>query len=338
MTSLRQRMLEDMQVRQLSPCTQRTYVETVARFARHFGRSPARLGLEEIRAYQVYLTNERRLASSSLVVAVSALRFLYRVTLHKRWVFDDVIPVPKKPRSLPVVLSPQEVVQFLDGVKAAKHHAILTTCYAAGLRISEAVRLTVSAIDSERMALRIAKGKGQKDRYVMLSPKLLEVLRAWWQVDRPRHWLFPGERPEKPITRNAVGRACHVAARRARLAKPVSPHALRHALRSISSRRAPTCVRFSSCSGITRPPVRWTSSRGRPSHLGPDARPSSASALRHPGWGAGERRQRLGCLPPRVLPAGPGPVTLLPSGPPRGAAGRLRVRTAALRRPATSPQ
>ena len=165
----------------------------------------------------------------SLVVAVSALRFLYRVTLRKRWVFDDVIPVPKKPRSLPVVLSPEEVVQFLDGVKAAKHHAILTTCYAAGLRISEAVSLTVSAIDSERMALRIAKGKGQKDRYVMLSPKLLEVLRAWWQVDRPRHWLFPGEPPEKPISRNAVGRACHVAARRARLAKPVSPHALRHA-------------------------------------------------------------------------------------------------------------
>ena len=160
---------------------------------------------------------------------MSALRFLYRVTLRKRWVLDDVIPVPKKSRSLPVVLSPEEVVQFLDGVKAAKHHAILTTCYAAGLRISEAVSLTVSAIDSERMALRIAKGKGQKDRYVMLSPKLLEVLRAWWQVDRPRHWLFPGEPPEKPISRNAVGRACHVAARRARLAKPVSPHALRHA-------------------------------------------------------------------------------------------------------------
>ena len=131
MTSLRQRMLEDMQVRQLSPCTQQTYVETVARFARYFGRSPARLGLEEIRAYQVYLTNERRLAPSSLVVAVSALRFLYRVTLRKRWVFDDVVPVPKKPRSLPVVLSPEEVAQFLDGVKAAKHHAILTTCYAA---------------------------------------------------------------------------------------------------------------------------------------------------------------------------------------------------------------
>ena len=196
MTSLRQRMLEDMQVRGLSPCTQRTYVETVARFARYFGRSPAGLGLEQIRAYQVYLTTERRLAASSLVVAVSALRFLYRVTLQKRWVFDDAIPAPKKPRSLPVVLSPEEVVQFLDGVKAAKHSAILTTCYAAGLRISEAVHLTVSAIDSERMVLRIAKGKGQKDRYVMLSPKLLAVLRAWWKVDRPRHWLFSRRAPQ----------------------------------------------------------------------------------------------------------------------------------------------
>ena len=229
MPSLRQRMLEDMQVRRLSPFTQRTYVETVARFARYFERSPERLGPEHIRAYQVYLATERGLATSSLLVAVAALRFLYRVTLQKRWPFDDVIPAPKKPQSLPVVLSPQEVVRFLDAVKAAKHRAILTTCYAAGLRISEAIALTVSAIDSERMVLRIAKGKGQKDRYVMLSPKLLAVLRAWWKVARPRHWLFPGERPEAPITRSAVQLACRIASRRARLAKVVSPHSLRHA-------------------------------------------------------------------------------------------------------------
>ena len=229
MTSLRQRMLEDMQVRRLSPFTQRAYVGTVARFARYFDRSPERLGPEQIRAYQVYLATERRLATSSLLVAVAALRFLYRVTLRKRWSFDDVIPAPKKPQSLPVVLSPQEVVQFLDAVKAAKHRAILTTCYASGLRISEAVRLTVSAIDSERMVLRITKGKGQKDRYVMLSPKLLAVLRAWWKVERPRHWLFPGERPEAPITRSAVQIACRIASRRARLVKAVTPHSLRHA-------------------------------------------------------------------------------------------------------------
>ncbi len=228
MTSLRQRMLEDMQVRRLSPFTQRAYVETVARFAHHFDRSPDRLGPEQIRAYQVYLATERGLATSSLLVAVSALRFLYRVTLQKRWSFDDVIPAPKKPQSLPVVLSPQEVVQFLDAVKPAKHRAILTACYAAGLRISEAIALTVSAIDSERIVLRIAKGKGQKDRYVMLSPKLLAVLRAWWKVQRPRHWLFPGERPDAPITRNAVQLACRIACRRARLGKAVTPHLLRH--------------------------------------------------------------------------------------------------------------
>ena len=229
MTSLRQRMVEDMQVRRLSPFTQRTYVETVARFARYFDRSPERLGPEQVRAYQVYLATERRLATSSLLVAVSALRFLYRVTLQKRWSFDDVLPAPKKPQSLPVVLSPQGVVQFLDAVKAPKHRAILTTCYAAGLRISEAIALTVSAIDSERMVLRITKGKGQKDRYVMLSPKLLAVLRDWWKVERPRHWLFPGDRPEAPITRRAVQLACRIARRRAGLAKSVTPHSLRHA-------------------------------------------------------------------------------------------------------------
>ena len=228
MTSLRQRMLEDMQVRRLSPFTQRTYVETVARFARYFGRSPERLGPEHIRAYQVYLATERGLATSSLLVAVAALRFLYRVTLQRRWSFDDVIPAPKKPQSLPVVLSPQEVVQFLDAVKSAKHRTILTACYAAGLRISEAIALTVSAIDSERMVLRITKGKGQKDRYVMLSPKLLAILRSWWKVQRPRHWLFPGERPEAPITRSAVQLACQRASRRARLGKAVTPHLLRH--------------------------------------------------------------------------------------------------------------
>jgi site-specific recombinase XerD len=221
-------MLEDMQVRRLSPFTQRTYVETVARFARYFDRSPERLGPEQIRAYQVYLATERGLATSSLLVAVAALRFLYRVTLQKRWPFDDVIPAPKKPQSLPVVLSPQEVVQFLDAVKPAKHRAILTACYAAGLRISEAIALTVSAIDSERMVLRITKGKGQKDRYVMLSPKLLAILRSWWKVQRPRHWLFPGERPDAPITRNAVQLACRIACRRARLGKTVTPHLLRH--------------------------------------------------------------------------------------------------------------
>jgi hypothetical protein len=170
MTPLRQRMLEDMQIRNLAPSTQRAYVEHVSRFARHFGRSPALLGPEDIRAYLVYLTTERHLAPSTVIIAVAALRFLYTVTLQKPWSVEAVIPAPKTPQPLPVVLSPAEVVQFLDCVAALKHRTILTTCYAAGLRISEAVRLTPSAIDSQRMVLRIAQGKGQKDRYVTAVP------------------------------------------------------------------------------------------------------------------------------------------------------------------------
>ena len=229
MTSLRQRMLEDMQVRNLSPHTQRSYVEQVSRFARHFDRSPDALGPEAIRVYQIYLITERKLMPSSICIAVSALRFLYRVTLQKDWSVDAVLPAPKKPQTLPVVLSPEEVVQFLDGVKHPKHRTILTTCYAAGLRISEAVRLTAPAIDSQRMVLRIEQGKGQKDRYVMLSPKLLEILRTWWKRTRPTHWLFPGDRPGQPITRSAVEDQCQQARRRCGSAKPITPHSLRHA-------------------------------------------------------------------------------------------------------------
>jgi len=229
MTPLRQRMIEDMQVRNLSPHTQRAYLETVARFARHFGRSPAVLGPEQIRAYQVYLTQERKLAPSSLGIAACALRFLYKVTLKKDWRFDDIIPAPKRPQTLPVVLSPEEVVQFLGTVASRKHRVILTTCYAAGLRISEAVRLTLPAIDSARMVVRVEQGKGQKDRYVMLSPRLLDILRDWWRVERPRHWLFPGDLPGRPISKDAVEHACQHARRLCGIPKPITPHSLRHA-------------------------------------------------------------------------------------------------------------
>lgn len=228
MTPLRQRMLEDMQVRNLSPHTQRAYLENVARFARYFRRSPADLGPEEIRTYQVYLIRERHLAPSSIEIAVCALRFLYKVTLRQAWSFDALIPAPKKPRRLPVVLSPAEVVRALACVASPKHRAVLTTCYAAGLRISEAVRLRPRDVDSQRMVLRIEQGKGQRDRYVMLSPKLLDVLRDWWCVSRPTTWLFPGDRPDAPIGRGAVEQACHRARRRAGLTKPLTPHVLRH--------------------------------------------------------------------------------------------------------------
>jgi len=229
MTSLRQRMTEDIQVRNLSPHTQASYLQQVSLFARHFHTPPERLGPEEIRAYQVYLTNEKRLAPSSILTAVAALRFLYKVTLQKDWRFDAIIPAPKKPQTLPVVLSPEEVVTFLGGVASRKHRVILTTCYAAGLRISEAVRLTLPAIDSARMVVRVEQGKGQKDRYVMLSPRLLDILRDWWRVERPRHWLFPGDRPDRPISKAAVEHACQKARRLCGIPKPITPHSLRHA-------------------------------------------------------------------------------------------------------------
>jgi integrase/recombinase XerD len=141
----------------------------------------------------------------------------------------DSIPAPKKPQTLPVVLSPEEVLQFLGCVRSRKHHAILTTCYAAGLRISEAVRLTVPDIDSARMVIRVDQGKGQKDRYVMLSQKLREILRDWWRVEKPRHWLFPGDIDGQHISKDAVELACHKARLRFPIRKAVTPHSLRHA-------------------------------------------------------------------------------------------------------------
>ncbi len=229
MTALRQRMLEDMQIRNLSPHTQRAYLENVARFARHFHRSPAALGPEEIRTDQVHLTCERKLAPSSIEIAVCALRFLYKATLKHPWSFHDVIPAPKKPRPLPMVLSPDEVIHFLTCVTRPAPRTILTTCYAAGLRISEAVHLRPTDIDSGRMVIRVDQGKGQLDRYVMLSPKLLTMLRDWWRLRRPTPWLFPGEHPAHPITSHAVREACQHAHRRSRIPKPITPHSMRHA-------------------------------------------------------------------------------------------------------------
>ena len=229
MTILRQRMTEDMQVRNLSPHTQASYLQQVSLFARYFRTSPDALTPEHIRAYQIYLTNEKKLATNSIHTAVSALRFLYKVTLKKEWAFEQDIPLPKKPQKLPVILSPEEVLHFLGCVERGKHRVILTTCYAAGLRISEAVRLKATAIDSPRMVIRVEQGKGRKDRYVMLSPKLLEILRSYWRAVRPKQWLFPGSRDDRPITKDAVQAACQKAHRLSGLSKPVTPHSLRHA-------------------------------------------------------------------------------------------------------------
>ena len=229
MTSLRQRFIEDMQIRNLSVHTQRCYVLQVSLFARYFQKSPELLGPEHIRAYQVYLTNERKLATGSIALAIAALRFLYRVTLKKNWSVADVLPAPKVPQTLPIVLSPEEVIQFLTGIRIRKHRVILTACYAAGLRVSEAVALTPPAIDSKSMVLRVDQGKGKKDRYVMLSPKLLEILREWWRVERPQHWLFPGDKPGCHISAHAVAWECRHVRRTCKISKPITPHSLRHA-------------------------------------------------------------------------------------------------------------
>ena len=229
MTPLRRRMIEDMRIRNLAPNTQRTYVEQVSRFARHFGRSPELLGPADIRTYQLHLIQERQLSASSLMVAVAAIRFFYKVTLKRDWRIEEVVPTCRKPQRLPVVLSREEVLRFLDAVAMPKHRVILTVCYAAGLRISEAVRLTPAAIDSHRMVIRVAEGKGRKDRYVMLSPQLLAILRDYWRTAQPKQWLFPGDLPDQPISRHAVEIACRAARRRCNIGKPVTPHVLRHA-------------------------------------------------------------------------------------------------------------
>jgi len=221
-------MTEDMQVRNLALNTQTSYLQQVSLFARHFSKSPEALGPEEIRAYQVYLTNEKKLAPGSVLIAVAALRFLYKISLKRDWPFDDVIPAPKKPQKLPVVLSPEEVLHFLSCVRGTMHRAILTACYAAGLRISEAIRLKPTDIDSQRMVIRVDQGKGQKDRYVMLSPKLLEILRSWWRVNKPRHWLFPSDIPGRHISKDAVEQACQKTRRISGIRKVVTPHCLRH--------------------------------------------------------------------------------------------------------------
>ena len=229
MTPLRHRMIEDMQIRNLARNTQDSYLQQIARFAHHFRQSPESLGLEEIRTYQGYLTTERKLAPGSIMIAVAALRFLYKVTLRRAWPVTELIPAPKKPQTLPIVLSRVEVQRFLESVPTRKHRTILSVCYAAGLRISEAVRLQPAHIDSARMVLRVEQGKGQKDRYVMLSPRLLALLRAWWKVAKPRPWLFPGDRADQPISRSAVEVACRQAQRQCGIRKPITPHSLRHA-------------------------------------------------------------------------------------------------------------
>ena len=228
MTPLRQRMIAAMQIRNFTANTQAAYLQQIALLARYYHQSPEALGPQQIQAYQLYLTNERKLAPGSLCTIAAALRFLYHVTLKRDWALDD-IPIPKKPLKLPVILSPEEVEHFLECIGSLKHRTLLTVAYAAGLRVSEATHLKVTDIDSQRMVIRVEQGKGQKDRYVMLSPRLLEELRTYWKVARPKLWLFPGDIPGRPITRDAVEQACDKARRLSGIDKPITPHSMRHA-------------------------------------------------------------------------------------------------------------
>jgi site-specific recombinase XerD len=229
MSPLRRRMIEDMQIRNLTLNTQRVYVSQVVRFACHFRKSPDLLGPTEIRTYLIHLTRERRLSASSIIVAVSALRFFYTVTLKRRWVVEDDIPAGRQAKKLPVVLSQDEVARFLGAVDNLKHRMVLTVCYATGLRISEAVRLTPASIDSKRMVIRVEQGKGRKDRYVMLPSKLLDMLRVYWKSTHPGEWLFPGRWPGEPISALTIDRTCREVRQQCGISKPVAPHALRHA-------------------------------------------------------------------------------------------------------------
>jgi integrase/recombinase XerD len=229
MSPLRRRMIEDMQIRNLTPNTQRVYIANVFRFACHFRKSPDRLGPPEIRSYLLHLTRERRLAASSIIVTVSALRFFYTVTLKRDWVVEDDIPAGHQAKKLPVVLSKEEVARFLSAVDNLKHRMVLTVCYATGLRISEAIRLTPTAIDSKRMVIRVEQGKGRKDRYIMLPPTLLDMLRDYWKRTHPGEWLFPGRAPGRHVHPITINLTCREVARRCGIGKPVAPHALRHA-------------------------------------------------------------------------------------------------------------
>ena len=225
---LRQRMIEDMTVRNFAPNTQVSYLHQVNLFARHFDTSPEQLGPEEIRTYQIYLADERKVAVSTRILAVSALRFLYAVTLKRDWTVQ-LIPTPKKDHRLPVILSPQEVLQLLQAAPSFPHHVIFSTMYGTGMRVSEAVHLRAANIDSQRMMIRIELSKGHKDRDVQLSPRLLELLRCYWRKVRPGEWMFPGQNPHQPLSRDAVGNAVTDARERAGLKKHTSPHSFRHA-------------------------------------------------------------------------------------------------------------
>jgi len=228
MTPLRQRMIEDMQLRNFTPATQRSYVHYVAEYAKYFNRSPELLDAEAIHQYLLYLINERKFAPDSANLCISALKFLYLTTLEMPWT-DEYFPRVKRPAKLPIVLSQEEMLLFFDHVTGLKNRAALMTCYGAGLRISEAVALKVSDIDESRRLIRVEQGKGQKDRYAMLSERLRMVLHRYRVAFSPKHYLFPSWKEDRHMSTTSLQLACREAAARSGLRKKVTVHGLRHA-------------------------------------------------------------------------------------------------------------
>jgi site-specific recombinase XerD len=225
---LRARMIEDMTIRRFVAKTQHDYIRSVKKLAAFLGRSPDTATPEEIRRFQLHLTKIGT-SATSINATVSALRFFFKVTLGRDEI-ERCTQTVRQPRKLPVVLSPDEVARLLDCAPGPglKYEAALSAAYGAGLRVSEVVALKVSDIDSAREVLRVEQGKGSKDRYVMLSPSLLELLRAWWRQARPMGWLFPGQNPVNHLSTRQLNRAFHAAADMAGIDKKVSPHTLRH--------------------------------------------------------------------------------------------------------------
>jgi integrase/recombinase XerD len=225
---LRQRMLDDMRMRKLDPKTQSGYIRAVKRFARFLGRSPDTASAEDLRCYQLHLV-DHGISPISLNATITGLKFLFEVTLDHAELMAKMQSVPV-PRKLPVVLSRVEVARLIAAAGSLKYQTALAIAYGAGLRVSEVVALKVSDINRQRMALRIEQGKGGKDRYAMLSPVLLEHLRAWWRVARaqgkmlPGGWLFPGQNPINPLSTRQLNRAVHAAAAAAQLDKRISMH------------------------------------------------------------------------------------------------------------------
>jgi integrase/recombinase XerD len=231
MTALRQRMIADLQLRNYSPRTIEAYVRCVASFATHFHQSPDQLGPAHVREYQLFLVQQKKASWALFNQTVCALRFFYQVTLGRKEMIEH-IPYPRHEKRLPTVLSQAEVAALLQATSNLKHRAILTTTYAAGLRVSEVANLRPTDIDSQRQLIIVRQGKGRKDRLVMLSPHLLDLLRQYWKAYRPAQWLFPGENPKRPITTVTIYRICQQAGQAANLSKPISPHTLRHSFAS----------------------------------------------------------------------------------------------------------